>query len=115
VRPGGVVALSTGDITSLCARLSGPRWHLFNLPEHLFFFSPPALWRLLRRAGCQVRRITREVQWVPLAYVLERLRKPLRNSPPAKRRRRAPSWVVPATLFDILGVYAIRADRKQTS
>jgi SAM-dependent methyltransferase len=115
VRPGGVVALSTGDITSLCARLSGPRWHLFNLPEHLFFFSPPALRRLLRRAGCQVRRITREVQWVPLAYVLERLRKPLRNSPPAKRRRRAPSWVVPATLFDILGVYAIRADRKQTS
>src|SRR5262249_52589140 len=43
LRPGGVLALSTGDLTSLCARLCGRNWHLLNLPEHLFFFSPRCL------------------------------------------------------------------------
>jgi SAM-dependent methyltransferase len=108
VRPGGVVALSTGDITSLCARLSGPRWHLFNLPEHLFFFSPHALRRLLNRAGCRVRRITREINWVPLHYVIERLQKP--SGRPHRRLLATGvlSQLVPATLCDVLGVYAVR-------
>jgi SAM-dependent methyltransferase len=108
LRPGGVLALSTGDITSLCARLSGPCWHLFNLPEHLFFFSPNSLRRLLARVGCRVRRITREVSWVPLAYVLERLGKSLGGRGRLVNLPRAANRVVPATLFDVLGVYATR-------
>jgi len=106
LRPGGVLALSTGDVTSLCARLSGVRWHLFNLPEHLFFFSPRCLVRLLRRVGCRVCRMGREVNWVPAAYVLERVRKSL--GWPARWSRWAGGWVLPATVFDVLGVYAIR-------
>jgi len=115
VRPGGVVALSTGDITSLCARLSGPRWHLFNVPEHLFFFSPRSLRLLLEQAGCRVGRTTREVNWVPLWYVIERLRKPGRQ---VRREGRAPggsSWTLPVTLFDVLGVYAVRVARPDTA
>jgi SAM-dependent methyltransferase len=117
LRPGGVLALSTGDITSLCARLSGPRWHLFNLPEHLFFFSPRSLRELLRRAGCRGARLTREVNWVPVAYVLERVQKSAgsgfvrrRPEPHEMTRpdRAGAGWIVPATLFDVLGVYAIR-------
>jgi len=114
VRPGGVLALSTGDVTSLCARLSGRHWHLFTLPEHLYFFSPQALRRLLERVGCRIQRVTREVQWVPLAYVLERLRKPLTALERSRRTVSRPSWVVPATLFDVLGVYAIRAGGQRT-
>jgi SAM-dependent methyltransferase len=107
LRPGGILALSTGDVTSLCARLSGPRWHLLSLPEHLFFFSPRSLGELLARAGCRVSKVTREVNWVPVAYVVERLGKSFRGRP----RRRLPalgSWLVPATLLDVLGVYAVR-------
>jgi 2-polyprenyl-3-methyl-5-hydroxy-6-metoxy-1,4-benzoquinol methylase len=115
LRPGGVLALSTGDVTSLCAALCGPRWHLFNLPEHLFFFSPEALRRLLAQAGGHIVHVTREVNWVPVAYVWERLRKTegilghiadrcLRN---ATLQRMAP-WLIPATLLDVLGVYARR-------
>lgn len=122
LRPGGVLALSTGDITSLCARLSGRRWHLFNLPEHLYFFSPQALRRILGAAGLRLCRVVREVNWVPMAYLLERLRKSaptIRNrssrNGPAKdehgtrgRNRLIERLVVPATLFDVLGVYAVR-------
>lgn len=109
LRPGGVFALSTGDITSWCARLSGPRWHLFNLPEHLFFFSPESLRRLLRAADCEVLTCRYEVNWVPLSYIAERLRKMLRpRAPAAPTAPHAPALVLPATLFDVLGVYARR-------
>jgi SAM-dependent methyltransferase len=104
--PGGVLALSTGDLTSLCARLSGPRWHLFNLPEHLFFFSPRALKRLLARHGLHVAALTREVNWSPASYLLERVAKPLGLRPP--RLLAASNWVVPATLLDVVGVFAVR-------
>lgn len=107
LRPGGVLGLSTGDVTSLCARLSGSAWHLFNLPEHLFFFSPQSLRRMLFQAGCRVRGITREVSWAPLSYLVERLRKS-GVIPLAAPRIAVGRWSVPATLCDVLGVYAVR-------
>jgi 2-polyprenyl-3-methyl-5-hydroxy-6-metoxy-1,4-benzoquinol methylase len=118
LRPGGTLALSTGDVSSLCARLTGSRWHLFNLPEHLYFFSPAALARLLARAGCQVLQVAHEVNWLPVSYLLERLRKSLGCATALERwrlvRTRLQSSgtrvaaVVPATLWDVLGVYAVR-------
>lgn len=107
LRPGGVLALSTGDVTSLCARLTRQYWHLFNLPEHLFFFSPAALAGAFDRAGCRMRCTTREVNWSPLAYLLERIAKPLglsRVRPPAA----IGATLLPATLFDVLGCYGVR-------
>lgn len=115
LRPGGVLALSTGDVTSLCAMLTGPRWHLFNLPEHLFFFSPAALRRLLAQAGCHIVHVTREVNWVPVAYVLERLRKSAgllgqlaRYGLRSRLLEHIAPRIIPATLLDVLGVYARR-------
>lgn len=116
LRPGGVLALSTGDLASLCARISGAGWHLFNLPEHLFFFTPTCLRGLLARAGCRVEIVVREVNWVPLAYIVERLGKSrgrfgrllaalLRVVPRSLRARS----LVPATLLDVVGVYAVRS------
>ena len=107
LRPGGVLALSTGDISSLCARLCGPRWHLFNLPEHLFFFTPRCLQILLARAGCRVVRIVREPYWAPGSYLFERLGKAF-GMTTARPRDRLSSWCIPANLFDVLGVYAVR-------
>ena len=114
LRPGGVLAMSTGDITSLCARVTGPRWHLFNLPEHLFFFSPASLRRLLAAAGCQVVTQTREWLWLPATYLCERLRKAHGlPAPLAGGLRRAAQALsvrlLPATLLDVIGVYAVRA------
>ena len=107
LRPGGVLALSTGDLTSVVARLSDRRWHLLNLPEHLFFFSPASLRALLSRAGLRLVRITREVYWAPLGYVRERLAKMFGRTT-LGRRLALDDWVLPATLLDVIGVYAIR-------
>jgi hypothetical protein len=51
LRTGGALALSTGDIGSLLARLSGRRWHLLTPRHHNFYFSVPTMRRLLERAG----------------------------------------------------------------
>jgi 2-polyprenyl-3-methyl-5-hydroxy-6-metoxy-1,4-benzoquinol methylase len=110
LRRGGVLALSTGDVTSLCARLSGAHWHLFTLPEHLCFFSPRALRSMLRACGLRVARETREVNWVPVGYILERLTKSLLG-----RHLRLPhlplsGLVLPATLGDVMGIYAVKPE-----
>lgn len=105
LRTNGLLALSTGDVGALAARLTGARWHLYNLPEHLFFFTVAALRRLLTRVGCEVLAVRRDVNWVPLAYIAERL---FKRAPRIKRyaTRAAPRWVVPATLGDVVAIYA---------
>jgi SAM-dependent methyltransferase len=45
VRPGGVVAVATGSIDSIPARLGGRRWLYLALPEHCSFYSADALRR----------------------------------------------------------------------
>lgn len=54
LKPGGVLALTTGDIDSLMARLRGERWRLIHPPTHLFYFSRRTLERALRSMGLEV-------------------------------------------------------------
>ncbi|MCC6358341.1 MAG: class I SAM-dependent methyltransferase [Phycisphaerales bacterium] len=109
LRSGGVLALSTGDVTSACARWTGTRWHLFNLPEHLFFFSPKSLELILARQRCRVVERVNEVNWSPVAYLVERVAKTIGLPASLARPLRILPGVVPATLFDVMGLYAIKA------
>jgi SAM-dependent methyltransferase len=69
---GGVLALVTGDVDALSARVAGRRWLYFALPEHCSFFSWRALGRfLVDRKGYRLVRRTRIAnQDQDLAYVL---------------------------------------------
>lgn len=51
LRPGGRIALTTGDVRSLAARMSGRRWRLMTPPSHLTFFSRDGMRRMLHDAG----------------------------------------------------------------
>jgi len=51
LRPGGLLVVETGDITSLNARLAAGHWYYVRLPGHLSFFSPSTLGRLLAETG----------------------------------------------------------------
>ena len=68
LRPGGVLALSTGDAASALARLSLERWHLMTPRHHNYFFTG-------RRSGaCWSRLGSRSSIWVtprlfPLRYL----------------------------------------------
>jgi SAM-dependent methyltransferase len=107
LEPGGVMSLSTGDVAALAARLTGRAWHLFNLPEHLWFFSVPALKRLCRRAGLEVLRVEREVCWYTAQYLLDRLMYSLgRNALRFRGDSILKRLSVPISLFDIVTIHA---------
>lgn len=125
LRPGGRLLLTTGDVGSLAARVSGARWHLYTLPEHLFFYSREGVRRLLGAHGLRVERIRADAAHYPLGYLAERLRKTLlgriagggtqRGSDGQDRRRdaAAPRWPgagisIPVNLFDVVTVQAVR-------
>jgi 2-polyprenyl-3-methyl-5-hydroxy-6-metoxy-1,4-benzoquinol methylase len=50
LRPSGVLALNLPNIVSFSARVLGGRWPLL-LREHLWYFAPATMERLLRQAG----------------------------------------------------------------
>ena len=53
VRPRGVLVLETPDVETIWFRLLGERWRQI-IPDHLFFFSPATLGRLLQEEGWTV-------------------------------------------------------------
>ena len=52
--PGALVALTTGDIGGLNARLRGQHWRLIHPPTHLHYFSAATIARLLDTHGFDV-------------------------------------------------------------
>jgi len=54
LRPSGRLFLTTGDVSSLNARLRGPNWRQIHPPSHLHYFSRDSIARLLERAGLRV-------------------------------------------------------------
>ena len=112
LNPGGLLAVSTGDVTSLTARLSGARWHLFTLPEHLWFHTPNSLRRLLRRAGLHPIDCRYEVCWYTVRYLAERLEAMFGSRGWISSRLGAIGRrVVPATLADVVTVLARKPRR----
>jgi SAM-dependent methyltransferase len=109
LRPGGRLVLTTGDVGSLVAWLSGARWHLYTLPEHLFFYSRESLRRLLGSHGFRVETIRAEGALYPVGYLVERLRKTLvGRSRTGSIRFPGAGLVVPVNLFDVITVTARR-------
>lgn len=70
LRPGGFVALSTGDASSLAARLMGTRWHLLTPPQHLFFFEKKGLAKLLAAHGLEPVYTGHLAKRVSLGFIL---------------------------------------------
>lgn len=56
LRPGGYWVVSTPDVSSLFARLTGRRWHHYN-KYHLSYFSPQTLSRLAVKHGLRVAAV----------------------------------------------------------
>ena len=71
--PGGFIFLTTGDVESLAAKLSGKFWHLYNIPQHLSFFSPKTIGPLLWQGGFKIRKISYPGAHFTLDYLLFRL------------------------------------------
>ena len=111
---GGYFVFTTGNIESLVAKISGKRWHLFNLPDHIFFYSEKTIARLLNKHKFKVIRISYPHSVYNLSYLLERFMKTvLRVNNPKLIYSLAynqifRNLVIPFNLFDIMQVVAVK-------
>jgi SAM-dependent methyltransferase len=109
LRPGGVIAVSTMDVDSLAARLSGGRWPWF-MTMHRVYFSRATMRRMLEDVGFTDVRMKTHVRWVSLGYLTSRMAAAL---PPAGRPLatvvrwlRLTRVLVPFTIGDLFEAYA---------
>ena len=108
MRPGGVIAITTGDLGSFVARFRGARWRLIHPPTHLHYFSKATLVRLLERYGfairyCGAEGLYRSVD--TMAYMILALRHGRPRLHAFLKRWGLLDWDLYLNLYDI--VYAI--------
>jgi 2-polyprenyl-3-methyl-5-hydroxy-6-metoxy-1,4-benzoquinol methylase len=113
LRPGGILALSTGDIGTLSARLAGHRWHLLTPEHHNFFFEMMTLRRILDETGFEVIEARHRASLYSPAHVLYKLGtlgsvKAIRSAASRLGRSSLGSLGVPLNLYDIVTVVARR-------
>ena len=73
LRPEGRILITTPNIRSLLARGSGRRWVSIKVPEHVYYYSPRSIRRLLESAGFAVLSVRGAGQYVTVAFLLSRL------------------------------------------
>lgn len=54
LKPGGVCAVTTGDVGSVVARVRGEEWRQIHPPSHVFYFSRETLSKAMQAAGLEV-------------------------------------------------------------
>jgi 2-polyprenyl-3-methyl-5-hydroxy-6-metoxy-1,4-benzoquinol methylase len=106
LNPGGTLLLTTGDWGSLLARAMGPKWRLMTPPQHLSFFTPKSMTRMLEAAGLRVVELSHPGKRVPMslfAYQLLRLAGMKPRSFHGLNR-----WSLPINLWDAMRVIAVK-------
>jgi SAM-dependent methyltransferase len=122
LRPGGLLAMSTGDIATPAARISGSRWHLLTPRHHNYFFSADTLRQLLEANGFDILHLKHPGATYSLSYLAHKVRTVHDSRATRALVRSLERWpigrlAVPANLRDIATVVAVRrasaADRER--
>ncbi|MBI5839375.1 MAG: class I SAM-dependent methyltransferase [Chloroflexi bacterium] len=79
LKPGGVLAITTPDPTSTLSKISGKNWVSFKLPEHVFYWSPATIRRVLEEEY-DVLEVRSAGQYATLGFLFRRLFR-LSNNP----------------------------------
>lgn len=74
LRPGGRLLLVMPDAASPSARLMGAHWPHYNA-EHLHYFSPATVTRLLAACGFTVQRVEKAAKYLTLNYIFNQIRR----------------------------------------
>ena len=74
LRDGGILVLTLPDVSSVYPKLlMGRHWFYYWPDEHLFYFSPDTVTRLLEEEGFAVRKISRATKPLSLDYAARNL------------------------------------------
>lgn len=111
LKPGGLLALSTGDIGAWLPRIRGEQWRLIHPPTHLHYFTVRSMRTLLERLGFGTIEVHHPAFWRSADAVAFRLL----GYPPERRTaalyrglRKAGvlNFSFPVNTFDLMTVYA---------
>jgi len=58
LKPDGILALSTGNVNSLEAKIRGEKWYYFAPKFHLYYFSIKTIKEILNQTGFRIIKIT---------------------------------------------------------
>jgi SAM-dependent methyltransferase len=101
LNPGGMIVITTGDFSSLYARLAGRNWRLMTPPQHLWFFTPESIRRLSHSLGLELEACDHPWKIVPLALIRFQMRRLLGVAPPPSTA--ATNRIgLPVNLFDAM-------------
>jgi SAM-dependent methyltransferase len=100
--PGGIIVITTGDFSSVAARLCGRYWRLMTPPQHLWFFGRESIIRLAGSLGLRVERVDHPWKIVPLSLIMFQLRRMLHLS--VRTQSLAAGVGLPLNLFDAMRV-----------
>ncbi len=109
LKPGGTIAITTGDIGSAIARWRGKKWRQIHPPTHLHYFSRTTLCRLLEKHHFIIRYVAAEGQYRSvdtMAWIILRIK---RNQPVLYnllKRAGLLDWDLYLNTFDIMYVIA---------
>jgi len=104
LKPGGILALTTGDIGSFTARIRGRRWRLIHPPTHIHYFTRKSMAALLGRLGFSDPRIRYQAFWRSADAAARALvPQPLYTR---LKTHKLLAFNFPLNLFDIMTVYA---------
>jgi SAM-dependent methyltransferase len=102
LRLGGLLLITTGDFSSLCAKIMGRHWRLMTPPQHLWYFTPRSLRQMGESLGLELVFIDHPFKKVPLGLVVYQLCRFISMRP------NLPSWMnrigLPINLFDAMRV-----------
>ena len=103
--PGGIIAITTGDIDSVVARLRGRRWRQIHPPTHLHYFSKATLSCLLNKHGFNVRYcgydgMFRSVD--TMAYIILNIKHEYPKLYAAMKKSGLLSWNIYLNFYDIM-------------
>jgi len=100
LRPGGIFLSTTGDWSSLLARLTGASWRLIAPPLHIWYLTSASLDTLMRRNG--LTRIKLSYPWkiVPIDVIVKHALGMLDWWPPLRTPHLMRNLGLPANLFD---------------
>jgi SAM-dependent methyltransferase len=100
LQPGGLILITTGDFSSLFAKMSGRQWRLMTPPQHLWFFTPQSLRALGQRLGLELIHLDHPWKKVPVGLVVYQLCRYFSLKPSL------PRWMhhvgIPVNLFDAM-------------
>ncbi|MBN8657024.1 MAG: class I SAM-dependent methyltransferase [Anaerolineae bacterium] len=81
LKPGGVLAITTPDPTSTLSKISGKNWVSYKLPEHVFYWSPETIRKVLSDEY-EVLEVRTAGQYATLGFLFRRVFR-LGNNPGA--------------------------------